>query len=168
MTGVVLAVAKRALAVLPRLAPDDRRQRRPGNPWRRGGERLGRRPRIQHASLFERMLARRVVADATVADDPGLGRMQVAARRIDAQRPARLAGIASRPRAPSSSEGTRRSTCSVIGAGGASRASKSAAYGTSPASGACASSSQRRAVIAPETDWAASPSRDSRATAQSG
>src|SRR5207248_3956367 len=36
------------------------------------------------------MLARRVMTDAAAVDDPRLGWMQVAARRVDAQRPPRL------------------------------------------------------------------------------
>jgi hypothetical protein len=86
MAGVVLAVTERALPVLPRLTPVDgresdkeaRAERCPGG-------------RFQHRPLFEPVLARGVVADATVANDVGLGWMEVAARRVDAQRPPRLA-----------------------------------------------------------------------------
>src|SRR5687768_5534653 len=94
MPGVVLAVTKRTLPVLPCLAPVNRRerdqkawtQRRPGGCF-------------QHRTSFERVLARRVVADVTIADDVGFGRMEITARRVDAQRPARLAILLPRGKA---------------------------------------------------------------------
>ena len=62
VTEIVLAVAERALAVLPRLAPVDRRQRdqsRRSAPQRRAA-RLG----IERAALLQRVPIRRVVIDA--------------------------------------------------------------------------------------------------------
>ena len=77
---VVLAVAEGAFAGIPRFAPDD------------GGQRDEEMVRLRvpaktHRSS-RRVLARRVVADASAVNDPRLGRVQVAARRVDAQRPA--------------------------------------------------------------------------------
>ena len=88
MTGVVLAIPERPLAVLPRFAPVDRRQA-DEEPGASSGEgRPG--VRVKGRALFQRVFTRRIVTDATVADDVGLCRMQVAAGRIDAQRPARI------------------------------------------------------------------------------
>lgn len=99
--GVVLAVPEGALAVLPGLAPVDggepeqqraRRQRR--------GE-LGPGIVAQLGAQLERVLARRIMVDGGPLVQPGdrardqvtLGRVQVAARGVHPQRPARLAGL---------------------------------------------------------------------------
>ena len=85
VSDIVLAISERALAVLPRLPPLNRGQcdeeslaaaqkRPPGWRWKR-------------RALLERVFARRVVKDAPVVDDVGLGGMQIPARRVDAQRP---------------------------------------------------------------------------------
>ena len=93
---VVLAVAERALAVLPRLAPVDRGQHH--EPGVRFGNSAAPLPRIDAAALVERVSIGGVVIHARrwnsrdrTADHVGFGRMQVAARRVHAQRPARSA-----------------------------------------------------------------------------
>ncbi len=101
VSRVMLAIAECALAVLPRLAPVDRRE-----PDQKGlrRESAHQRREQRHAAVrspFEPVLARRVVVQARSVAKPGqrvdqqvaLGRMQVAARRIAAQRPARGAGL---------------------------------------------------------------------------
>src|SRR5688572_25292414 len=101
MARVVLAVAEGALAVLPRLAPVD------------GGESDEERARGQAAcekrielgwavgAALERVAARRVMEKSrrfaqlrnAIDEEIALGGMQVAARRIHAQRPARAARL---------------------------------------------------------------------------
>ena len=86
VAGIVLTVAECPLAVFPGFAPVNRGQR---------NQKAGvSRPRTaasasvtEHASLFERVLARRVVAHAPVANEIRLGRVKVAAGGIDPQRP---------------------------------------------------------------------------------
>ena len=101
MARVVLAVAEGALAVLPRLAPVDRRE-----PSRNA---CGGKPRMRRASSASGQSARRsrpcsrrrVMEQArrlAQLRDPAdqhvaLGGMQIAARRIHAQRPARAARL---------------------------------------------------------------------------
>ncbi len=88
MSDVVLAVPEGALTVLPRLAPVNRCER-DEKTFLTIEERL---PLVEgHGrALLNGMFARRVVQDAPVVDDVGLGGVKVAAGRIDAQRPARL------------------------------------------------------------------------------
>ncbi len=97
VAAIVLAVAVRALAVLPRLAPMDRREPDEERARRKAiGELAPRSARDLRAHL-ERVLARSVVREhrhgAQSVDRPAeevaLRRMQVAARRVDAQRPHR-------------------------------------------------------------------------------
>ena len=93
---VVLAVAERPLAVLPRFAPVDGRQRDEHDVV---SSRDSAPPRvaIEYASLFERMTVRRVVIDGRLvgqpghrsAHDVGFRRVEVAAGRVDPQRPPR-------------------------------------------------------------------------------
>ena len=98
---VVLAVAERALAVLPGLAPVNRRQRREEAALRQPVQpppaRLPRRARIvlRARARPARSDTRRAAAPATPGptDDVALGGMQIAARRIDAKRPARRARL---------------------------------------------------------------------------
>ncbi len=95
MTEIVLAVPERPLAVLPRLPPVDRRQGHEDDVFAL----RHRRPitLIEGTALLEDVPLCVVVvhggsvgqARERTADDVGLGRMEVAARRIDAQRPSR-------------------------------------------------------------------------------
>ena len=101
VSDVMLAIAEGTFAVLPRLAPVDRRQA----DQKRLRRELAHQRRAQRSvavrSPFEPVLARRVVVQprrvaksGQRADQQvGFGRMQVAARRIAAQRPARGAGL---------------------------------------------------------------------------
>src|SRR5256885_9947917 len=100
MTYIVLAVPERALAVFPRLTPLDEGER--AEPPRAIGVRRAEPRRwIERASQLERVtvcgvvIDRRVGASASAGtgDDIRFGRMEVAARRIDAQRPTRLAKL---------------------------------------------------------------------------
>ncbi|MNN43188.1 hypothetical protein D3C81_1574120 [compost metagenome] len=91
MAEVVMAVAIGALAVLPRLAPGNAGQRQQ---QAAGRQRIGQRAR-QFGAHFQRMCVRRVVRQhGGLVHSPGgqqqvgFGRMQVAAGRIDPQRPA--------------------------------------------------------------------------------
>ena len=95
VADVVLAVAIRALAVFPRLAPVDRGQADEDRVRRQtGGQRL---PHVEGEGRahLQRMLARRVVRDHRrlgqprhrPADQIPLGGVQVAAGWVDAQRP---------------------------------------------------------------------------------
>ena len=85
VTGVVLAVAERPLAIFPRFAPVDRRQAHQKavsiTPIGRPGV------RIQRAPLLQPMLARCVMSHMAVANEVRLRWMEIAARGIDAQRP---------------------------------------------------------------------------------
>jgi hypothetical protein len=89
VTQVVLAVSKRAFAVLPRLAPVDRRQRDEKQPFRPF--------QVERAALLERVAVGGVVIDALIQArsryDVGFSRVQIAARRVDPQRPSRLAKL---------------------------------------------------------------------------
>src|SRR5262245_38705018 len=89
MAGIVLAVAERPLAVLPGLAPPDRGERNE-KPVASGGK-GGPLSAIEPRSALEPVLARRIVIHVAQPQEIRLGRMQVTARRVDAQRPARLA-----------------------------------------------------------------------------
>ena len=91
MPEIVLAVTERPLTVLPGLAPMNGRERDQQD-VDRPSELRHPRLRTERASLLERMTIRRVVIDGrrvgeTVqrrTDDIRLGRMEVAARRVDA------------------------------------------------------------------------------------
>ena len=95
---VVLAIAECPLAVLPRFAPVDGRQRDEQDVT---SARVRRHPRVrvERASLLEHVPVRSVVIDGGrigkaaygSADHIRFGRMKVAARRIGAQGPARFA-----------------------------------------------------------------------------
>ena len=85
---IVLTVPEGALTVLPRLTPLNRREsheesvaaiekRRPGF--------VG-----ENSALFDPVLERRVMKDVPVVNKVGFGGMKIAARRIDAQGPARV------------------------------------------------------------------------------
>src|SRR5438045_3653354 len=101
MAGIVLAVAEGALAVLPRLAPVHRRQpdeeRARGEIAPQAGEELLR----AIGAALERVLLRRVMEKPRRFAELGdaahehvtLGGMEVAARRVGAQRPARRARL---------------------------------------------------------------------------
>jgi hypothetical protein len=89
VTEIVLAVAERALAVLPRFTPVDRCQRDEKDtvgPVQR-----------ERAPLLERVAVGGVVIDALIQArsryDVGFSRVQIAARRVDPQRPSRLAKL---------------------------------------------------------------------------
>ena len=95
MAGVVLAVAKGPLAILPRLPPVDRRQAQPEKTP--PAKPLLARPRAllhERTALFQTMVAADIVIDAGLKvrqrrqDDIALGGMQVAAAGIAAQGPA--------------------------------------------------------------------------------
>ncbi len=85
---VVLAVSEGAFTVLPRLAPLNRCER-DEKTFLTSEECL---PLVDghDRALLDGMFAGRVVLDAPVVNDVGLGGVKVAAGRIDAQRPARL------------------------------------------------------------------------------
>src|SRR5262245_13238782 len=85
MSCIVLAVPKRALAVLPGLAPVDGRQR---DEYACATTRI-RAPGGKRRPSFERMLARGVMRDALRVDQIGLGRMQISTRRVDPEGPTR-------------------------------------------------------------------------------
>ena len=83
---VVLAIPEGTLAVLPCLAPVDRRECNE-EALVTSEERL---PLIDGhgGALLDGVFARCVVKDAPFVDDVGFGRVEVAARRIDAECPA--------------------------------------------------------------------------------
>jgi hypothetical protein len=99
MAEVVLAVAKRSLAVLPRLAPGDRAEAEQQARRRQAAAQRGPGVGIDGGAALERVQQRTVVIEAWPRgqavdrrrEQVGLGRVQVAARWIDAQRPARCA-----------------------------------------------------------------------------
>ena len=95
MPRVVLAVPKGPFAVLPGLSPMDRRQ---ADQETMGGKGCGQtiiRPASQQTTAFEAMVAADVVVNTSSQtwhfrnNQVTLRRMQVAARRIAPQRPAR-------------------------------------------------------------------------------
>src|SRR5213596_1887675 len=100
MTEVVLAVPKRALAVLPRFAPVNRRER---NEPLRGFQSNDPLPfiRIERAPLLERMSIGGVVVHARsrrdprrrTADDVRFRWVEIAAGRVHPERPARSAKL---------------------------------------------------------------------------
>ena len=169
VTDIVLAVAERALAVLPGLAPVDRRQARRGTIHRSAAPGLASgRTSIRHLQRAPRAHVRAARSDARGRpDDVGLGGMEIAARRIDAQRPARRSELLPR-RQPHRAAQELADRVDGRSAAGATAPSKSASYGTSAASGSRGSAIERRAGDSGETDRAGSPSRGSRATARSG
>ena len=92
VAGVVLAVPERALAVLPRLAPGDRRK--PDE------EPLGERPLLEDGALHEGVVVGPIVEDAGPGRDAShgrqdhvaLGRVEVPRGRVHAERPPAAAG----------------------------------------------------------------------------
>ena len=96
VTEIVLAVAERPLAVFPRFAPMNRRQRDEQD-VRSAAERALPRAFVEQAAQFERVTIRGVVIDRRLisqsmqraANDIRLGRVEVAAGRIDSERPPR-------------------------------------------------------------------------------
>src|SRR5262249_1686241 len=101
VTEIVLAVAERALAVLPGLAPVNRGER--DEPRRRVADGVRPDGRVERAAVLQRMTIGRVVPDTAAggaaADHVRFGGMQVAAGRIDAERPARAAELLPRRQA---------------------------------------------------------------------
>src|SRR5436189_4860007 len=100
MTEIVLAVPKRALAVLPRLAPVNRREHdEPGRRFRSHDALPD--IRAERTPLLERVPIGGIVVDAGRRRDPGgwtaddicFRRVKIAAGRIDAKRPARSAKL---------------------------------------------------------------------------
>ena len=96
VSEVVLAVAERPLAVLPRFAPVNGRERDQHDVVS-SADSAPPRVVVERASQFERVTVRRVVVDRRPvgqpghgsAHDVGFGRVEVAARRVHAQRPPR-------------------------------------------------------------------------------
>ena len=104
VADIVLAVAERAVAVLPRLAPEDRGQADENRLFRQAVAPVQHNPLAQRAPdvrgqprpHLQAVLGRGVVRDdrrvaqpgESAADQVALGRVQVAAGRVDAQRPA--------------------------------------------------------------------------------
>ncbi len=113
MAGVMLAIAERPLSVFPGFAPVNRRQRDQKS-WIRAGQSPPRR-RTHRGPLFERMLPRRIVVHAAVADQVRLGRVEIAARGIDPERPAGAANLLPR-RQPQGTAEQGRDAC--VGDGG--------------------------------------------------
>jgi hypothetical protein len=102
VAGVMLAIAERPLSVFPGFPPVNRRQRHQKS-WIRAGKSLPRRG-TQRGPLFERMLPRRIVVHAAVADQVRLGRVEIAARGIDPKRPSGAANLLPRRQPQGTSE----------------------------------------------------------------
>src|SRR5262249_21932268 len=93
--GVVLEIAISPLPILPCLAPVNRRQAEQECPRRQRAEQTRPGVGVEEAASFQAMIAADIVVDAAVEavtgryDEVAFGRMQVAARRVTAHRPAR-------------------------------------------------------------------------------
>ena len=122
---------------------------------------------IERRPIFERMLARRVVTDAAVANDVGLGRMQVAARRDSRAAPSATAGTASRPTAPWSSGETRRSLV-VVSACAVRDRRRAREYGTIAGHDVARERDERGAGVAAERIGLRGPVQIARPTGRTG
>ena len=89
--GIELAITKSALAIFPRFAPGNGAESQEKAAGRQTARGWIDRPLLQHMRQWRIMIERGLVADAAerVEDEIGLGRMQIAARGIVAQRPRR-------------------------------------------------------------------------------